>query len=223
MAIDALGAATSAATQATNKSSAALADTFDTFLKLLTAQLQNQDPLSPMDSAKFTEQLVQYSQVEQQISTNAKLDSLAKQISANGAGSALSYLGRTALFDTNAVALVDGEAKWQYAVDAGAATTTLTVKDSKGNVVYTATGNAAAGPHTFEWDGSQTGLDAKAPAGTYYLAATAQDGAGKTIETAIAVEERITGVDFTGASPNVTTASGARALDKILRIAEATS
>lgn len=219
MAIDALGATIPQAAGAANPG-AQIADTFDTFLKLLTAQLQNQDPLSPMDSAKFTEQLVQYSQVEQQISTNSKLDALAKQIAAGAAGGALSYLGQTALFDSNAAALVDDQAKWQYAIDSGAASVTLTVKNAKGDTIYTTSGDAAAGPHTFEWDGSQTGLDSKAPAGTYYLSVTAKDGTGQTIDTAVAVQERITGVDFSGDTPTVSTASGARALSTILRIAE---
>jgi flagellar basal-body rod modification protein FlgD len=222
MAIDALGVTTQQAAAPTNKAATELADTFDTFLKLLTAQLQNQDPLSPMDSAKFTEQLVQYSQVEQQIAGNTKLDALAAQLKAGAAGTALSYLGKTALFDSNAAGLVDGEAKWQYAIDAGAATATLTVTDSKGKVVYTAEGDAAAGPHAFEWDGTQTGTDQKAAPGTYYLAVTARDGANEAIDTAVAVSEHITGVDFTGAAPTVSTAAGARSIDKILRIGEAT-
>jgi flagellar basal-body rod modification protein FlgD len=220
MAIDALGATTAQAA-ATNTAGAKLADTFDTFLKLLTAQLQNQDPLSPMDSAKFTEQLVQYSQVEQQIASNTKLDALATQLKANSAGSALSYLGTTALFDSNAAAFAGGEAKWQYAIDAGAATTTLTVTDSKGKVVYTADGDAASGSHNFVWDGSKTGSDQKADPGTYYLAVTAKNGADEKIDTAVAVEEKITGVDFSGASPTVSTAAGARDIGKILRIKEA--
>lgn len=223
MAIDALGATTTQAAAASANSTRQLADTFDTFLKLLTAQLQNQDPLSPMDSAKFTEQLVQYSQVEQQIASNTKLDSLAAQLKAGAAGAALSYLGKTALFDSNAAGLVNGKANWQYAVDSGAATTTLTVTDAKGNVVYAADGNAASGSHPFQWDGSKTGSDQKADPGTYYLAVTAKDGAGNAVSTAVAVEEHISGVDFSGAAPTVTTAAGARAIDKILRIGEATT
>ncbi len=60
----------------TNQSGLKLADDMQQFLTLLTTQLQNQDPLSPMDSTEFTNQLVQFSQVEQQITSNQKLDSL---------------------------------------------------------------------------------------------------------------------------------------------------
>ena len=60
----------------TSTSRATLSNNFETFLKLLTTQLQYQDPMQPMDTNEFTQQLVQYSQVEQQLSTNDKLDSL---------------------------------------------------------------------------------------------------------------------------------------------------
>ena len=193
---------------AVDTSSPALAATFDTFLKLLTAQLQNQDPLSPMDSAKFTEQLVQYSQVEQQIAGNTKLDALAAQMTGAPAGTALSYLGQTALFDSNAAGLDDGEAKWQYAIDAGAATATLTVTDAKGKVVYTTDGDVSPGPHTFDWDGTRN--DGTDRAERHLLSRCLRQGCRQPIDTAVAVSEMITGVDFSGSTPTVSTAAGAR-------------
>jgi flagellar basal-body rod modification protein FlgD len=66
----------SSATTSTAASSAKLTQDYNSFLKLLTTQMQNQDPLSPMESTEFTNQLVQFSQVEQQISQNTKLDKL---------------------------------------------------------------------------------------------------------------------------------------------------
>ena len=80
-------AATSASTSASAATS--LASNFDTFLTILTAQIQNQDPLAPMDSSKFTEQLVQFSGVEQQIKSNSQLETLVKATNSN-AGAALS-------------------------------------------------------------------------------------------------------------------------------------
>src|SRR5262249_32024485 len=66
---------------------------FAQFLTLLTTQLQNQDPLNPMDSAQFTNQLVMFSQVEQQINANQKLDSLVALGVSNGLSAALGYVG----------------------------------------------------------------------------------------------------------------------------------
>lgn len=208
-------------TPATNTSSAnaALAGTFDTFLKLLTAQLQNQDPLSPMDSAKFTEQLVQYSQVEQQISTNSKLDSLATKVGMSSSIGALSYLGRTATFDSNVAALTDDGAQWQYALGDAATSVSINVVNAKGDTVFTTTGERAAGAHKFIWDG-KTAQGDKLENGVYALKVTAKGVDNATIETAVAVDERITGVNLSGADPKVTTAAGDRALSNILRIAE---
>ncbi|HZZ11369.1 MAG TPA: flagellar hook capping FlgD N-terminal domain-containing protein, partial [Paraburkholderia sp.] len=72
-----------------------LAGNFDTFLTLLTTQLQNQDPLSPMDSTQFTQQLVAFSGVEQQINTNNNLQSLIALNQSQQAASAVSYIGHS--------------------------------------------------------------------------------------------------------------------------------
>src|ERR1700754_3933826 len=90
---------TGSSTAATDRNT--LASNYDTFLVLLTAQLQNQDPLAPMDSTQFTQQLVQFSQVEQQIRTNEQLEGLVGQYKASSAGAALSYLGREAILETD--------------------------------------------------------------------------------------------------------------------------
>ncbi len=89
--------ATSAGTTtsaATGKAGTSFAQDFDSFLKLLTAQLQNQDPLAPMDADKFTSQLVQFSGVEQAINTNTKLDTLIGMSSAGMAGRRAPVCGR---------------------------------------------------------------------------------------------------------------------------------
>lgn len=79
--------------QTTQRQGLKLAEDFDQFLNLLTTQLQNQDPLNPMDSNEFTNQIVQFSQVEQAINTNQKLDSLVSLQLASISGAALNYVG----------------------------------------------------------------------------------------------------------------------------------
>src|SRR5262245_48791469 len=88
-------AASSAKTNAANSSNALgkLSEDFNNFLTLLTTQLKNQDPLSPMDSTEFTQQLVAFTGVEQQINTNTKLDQLIKLDKAGLMTSAASYIG----------------------------------------------------------------------------------------------------------------------------------
>src|SRR6201981_1569760 len=109
----AASAASQAASNSTSQAAGAsktLSSNFDTFLTLLTTQLQNQDPLSPMDSNQFTQQLVQFSQVEQQINTNDNLKSLITQ-GANQTGAyAVSYLGKAVTIAGGNAPLANGQA-----------------------------------------------------------------------------------------------------------------
>src|SRR6201992_4363547 len=91
-----------------------LSGNFSTFLQLLTSQLKNQDPTSPMDTNQFTQQLVEYSQVEQQIDTNTNLQSLITQGASQNASYATSYLGKNVTVTGGQGALTDGKASWTY-------------------------------------------------------------------------------------------------------------
>jgi flagellar basal-body rod modification protein FlgD len=198
-----------------------LSSNFDTFLKLLTTQLQNQDPLSPMDSSKFTEQLVQYSQVEQQIETNSKLTdlstTLSSQIQASTSAAALSYIGKTAMFNTDAAAMTNGAAHWDYTLAAPAGATALTVTDASGATVFQTTGELATGTHGFDWNGKDSN-GATLPDGVYHLKVTATDTSGAAVASAVTVNEVISGIDMSGTTPAVTTSTGARAFSTILKI-----
>src|SRR6185295_9321796 len=130
-----------------------LSSNFDTFLTLLTTQLKNQDPLSPMDSNQFTQQLVQFSQVEQQINSNKNLESLIALTKARSATDAVSYLGKTLTLTDGMGALMDGEANWAYSLDNHASSATLYVKNMHGDVVYSAPAETDEGMHSFTWDG----------------------------------------------------------------------
>lgn len=198
-----------------------LSDNFDTFLVLLTAQLQNQDPLSPMDSSEFTQQLVQFSQVEQQISTNDNLETLIAQQSAAAAALPLSYLGKAALIASNRATLFEeGSARWSYAFENEPASVTLSVKDSSGRIVYTESGVAASGAHNFTWDGTKSNGGIAAP-GVYTLSVVALNDAGQAVATDVNVMELVTGVDFTSGTPRIVTSSGAHDLEDVLGLLEA--
>src|ERR1041385_8234247 len=101
-------ATASAAASAQNQ----LSSNFDTFLTLLTTQLKNQDPLQPMDSNQFTQQLVQFSQVEQQINSNKNLESLISLTKSQTTTAAVSYLGKTLTLNDGTASLVNGQAQW---------------------------------------------------------------------------------------------------------------
>ena len=198
-----------------------LSDNYDTFLVLLTAQLQNQDPLAPMDSTQFTQQLVQFSQVEQQIRTNEQLEGLVTQYQAASAGAALSYLGKDAIIESNRTYLAGGEANWAYSLDENATgDVKIEVRDSRNRTVYSTTGERTAGEHLFTWDGEMNNGQ-EADDGAYTIVITAKNSDGETITPNIHVRERILGVDFTGSSPLVMTPSGTRELSTIRSVLNA--
>jgi flagellar basal-body rod modification protein FlgD len=186
----------SAATRSENQ----LAANFDTFLLLLTAQLKNQDPLEPMDSNQFTQQLVQFSQVEQQINSNKNLESLIAITKARSSADAVSYLGKTLTLTDGYAALMEGEAHWAYALDSSAATATLTILDANGKTVYTGPAETGEGLHAFTWDGIGSDGVERSP-GPYRLMVTAKTVDGETIDTRVASQGIISEVDLTGSEP----------------------
>jgi flagellar basal-body rod modification protein FlgD len=190
------------ATTGQSASAKQLAGNFDTFLKLLTTQLQNQDPLSPMDSNQFTQQLVQFSSVEQQISTNDNLKQLIGlgQVQTNNLG--MSYLGKNVVLTNGAGALADGKATWTYGLDGAAAATTLTVTDAKGKVVYTAAGDNKVGSHTFEWDGKDAGGNTLPPGG-YQLTVNAKAADGTKVTTSVASKGQVSAIDMSSGTPQL--------------------
>jgi flagellar basal-body rod modification protein FlgD len=125
------------ATDKINTSSGMLASNFETFLSLLTAQLKNQDPLSPMDSNEFTGQLTQMAGVEQQLLSNQLLTALLNGQKGDGLANASNYIGKDATAAWAVTKLADGEATWSYELGASASEATLQVLDSTGKVVWT--------------------------------------------------------------------------------------
>jgi flagellar basal-body rod modification protein FlgD len=215
--IDATGQ--TAATTASSANRIKLADNFDTFLTLLTAQLQNQDPLSPMDANQFTQQLVQFSQVEQQITTNEQLEQLLATNQTTVASAALGYLGKEALLASPVAGSGGDGANWSYTLAGPAQDVTLEVRDSGGRLVRSESGRLSAGEHVFSWDGLTQDGRQTAP-GAYTLTVTARNAQGDPMATTIRTAEVITALDLTGASPQVVTAGGSRPLDQVLSLRE---
>ena len=137
----------------TSGASQTLSADMDTFLTLLTAQLQHQDPLDPMDTAEYTNQLVQYSNVEQAIQTNTKLDNLLNLSIYNLGVQATGYVGKTVQVLGDMMPLEGGVGKATYTLSKNAQECTIVIKDADGNVVYSEAGNKSAGAHDFIWDG----------------------------------------------------------------------
>lgn len=172
--------ASSAPASAASNSKTKLAKNFDQFLTLLTTQLQFQDPLNPVDSSKFTDQLVSFSQVEQSINTNKNLESLISQTKIATMSNAVGYLGTDVTTETDRAGLRSGVAKWEYRLQSNAGKTTLRVQNSTGKVLYEGEGNSKAGLHDFVWNASTN-----TPDGIYKLTVSAQTANGTDVQTAI--------------------------------------
>ena len=198
MAIDGVGS-TGSSNSSISGSRAGIADNFDTFLSLLTAQLKNQNPLDPLDTNAFTQQLVQFSSVEQQLKTNDFLSALVQANTNSVQTNAVAYIGKTVAADGVRSELVNGQAVWNFSLE-DAANTTVTIKDSNGNTVYTETGNLQAGQGQFTWNG-KTSTGGKAPDGTYSISMTGINAEGKTVPISTQFTGVVTGVDFTGSEP----------------------
>lgn len=189
-------------TTSTDPSLKQLSGNFSTFLTLLTTQLKNQDPTSPMDSNAFTQQLVMYSQVEQQINTNTNLKSLITQGTSNAAAMTTGYLGKKVSIVNGNAPLIGGSANWTYNLGGPAATTELMVTDANGKTVYTATGEMGAGNHSFAWNGKDNGGNQLSD-GAYKLTVTATDAAGGKIDSNVASAATVTQIDMTGSTPRL--------------------
>lgn len=194
-------------TNTPNTARAGIADNFDTFLSILTTQLKNQNPLDPLDTNQFTQQLVQFSGVEQQLKTNEFLETLMLAGQNTAKSDAVSYIGKEVTSSGKTGELTDADAVfWAYSADANATNATVTIKDAKGQVVYTQNGPLNIGPGTFRWDG--VGSDGNArPNGVYTIDIKGKDGNGKDVKISTASIGVVTAVDFTGDVPILTIGS----------------
>ncbi|MGE5515380.1 MAG: FlgD immunoglobulin-like domain containing protein [Bacteroidota bacterium] len=186
---------TAAATSKSAASGKSLAQNFDTFLTMLTTQLKHQDPLSPMDSTQFTNQLVQFAGVEQQINANSNLEKLISATSMNTGAQAVNYIGRAVEADTNQVPLqgsvdtqsntiqlANGKATFKYALSETSTSTLLRIKDSTGAVVRTLSGDVTKGIHEITWDGEDSAGTAMA-AGSYTVEPVVTNSKGDKVAT----------------------------------------
>ena len=151
------------------------------FLNLLTTQLQNQDPLEPMDANQFTQQLVQFASVEQQIYQNAHLEDLLDLATNNQFGAMVSFLDKDIEYEGNTLPLRNGQATASYTLSEPVDSVVIEVIDAAGDTVLTRPGAETAGQHTFAWDG-RDGSGNILPDGNYTLSVKALDAKGSSVE-----------------------------------------
>ena len=195
--------------------STGLADNFQTFLTLLTTQLQNQNPLDPLDTNQFTQQLVQFAGVEQQLKSNDQLKALVDIEKSAQATQALVYVGNTVAVD-GSKAQFDKSATWNFKSDKDTSAK-ITITNSTGQTAYTGNFTLKQGGSSFVWDGK--GNDGvQWPAGTYTLTATGKDASGNSVAISTEVQGVVDSVDLSASPPLLSIGGQSYTTDKIKRV-----
>jgi flagellar basal-body rod modification protein FlgD len=191
-----VSSATSAATTATNDGAESkLIGDYDSFLKLLTTQLQYQDPLAPMDATQFVAQLSQFATVEQAIVTNQKLDSVISGLSSSAISADIGLIGHNVQVAGKDFELKEGTASFAYGLDKDAAMAVLAIRDASGTIVRTIQVDPAAGEHTVTWDGLDNSGN-EVEDGTYSMELAAADSKGTPVTGATYVTASVTRVEL---------------------------
>jgi flagellar basal-body rod modification protein FlgD len=178
--------------------------------------LKNQNPLDPLDTNQFTQQLVQFAQVEQQLKSNDQLGALVNLQKTAQSTQALGFVGTTVAVDGATTKLADGEAQWNYTVTKPAMAT-VNITNAAGQTVYSTSYAVQAGPQKISWDGK--GNDGKQwPDGLYKMTVTAKDANSQTVAVATEVEGKVDSVDLTQNPPVLWVNGQSYTLDKIKRV-----
>jgi flagellar basal-body rod modification protein FlgD len=213
--VSAPGTGTATSNKSGSTATTGIADNFQTFLTLLTTQLQNQNPLDPLDTNQFTQQLVQFAGVEQQLKSNEQLKSLIEIEKSAQATQALVYVGNTVAVD-GSKAQFDKSATWNFQSEKDA-TATITITSSTGQTAYTGDFSLRQGNSSFVWDGK--GNDGvQWPAGTYTMTATGKDSSGNTVAISTEVQGVVDSVDLSASPPLLSIGGQSYTTDKIKRV-----
>ena len=178
-----------------------LTSNFQSFLTLLTTQLQNQDPSTPMDSNQFTSELVEFTGVDAQIQTNGSLGQLIQLAQGSTAIQSEQLLGKQVAVTSNQLVLQNGTGELSFTAPS-AGTVAIAVYNSSGQPLYDATVNATAGSNTWTWNG-QTAGGLTEPDGTYNVAVVGSTAGGGTTALPFSVLGTVTGVQSTGSTVNL--------------------
>jgi flagellar basal-body rod modification protein FlgD len=190
-----------------------IAGNFDQFLNLLTTQLKNQNPLEPLDTNQFTQQLVQFAQVEQQLKQNDTLTSLLSMSKSATTANAMSFVGARVTMDGSTSSLKDGKAEWRLEAPRGGSAT-ITIKDKSGNVVSTENTTLNAGVQNFRWNGRNS-TGGQAPDGDYSIVIDAQDAQRNRFAVKTEVTGVVDGADFSSDVPTLIIGTTRTPLDKV--------
>ncbi|MET3722438.1 flagellar hook assembly protein FlgD [Sphingomonas trueperi] len=213
-------ATANAGQSATNDSSTKLTADYNLFLKLLTTQLQNQDPTNPMDSSQYTQQLVQYSQVEQSITQNKTLNSILSSLNMSSLTSSTAMIGQPVQLSSDKAGLsATTPAQWQWDATNPIDKLTATITDAKGKTVESFDLDVKGSSGQFSWDGS-TKSGTKYTDGLYQLTLSGTTTAGAKISTTATALGKVEDVQMLNGSPVVSINGAQYPTSMILKIAK---
>lgn len=210
-------AVTASQTAVNTQPRAAIAQNFDAFLGLLTTQLRNQSPLDPLNANEFTQQLVQFAGVEQQLRTNESLTSLLTATKTTAFTGALGLLGATVTADGRSTQLRSGRAEWNLQVPRAVTGAVVTITDSSGNVVFSERRAFSSGEQAYSWNG-RTSSGSLAPDGEYTVKVDALDPSGNTVAIGADMRGVVEKVDLSGTEPMITVGNLSLPISKIKTI-----
>jgi len=212
----ALGTSTSSSSSTTPTTSLGEND----FLKLLTTELQNQDPTQPVDDTQFVAELAQFSSLEQLQNISTQMNTLITASSSSSEMAATALIGKQVSYDASGVDLVSGTPPSVQVQLASPATVTAVVTNSSGTVVRALNlGYQAAGTFSLGWDG--TDMSGKAlPSGSYGLALTATASDGSSVTVQAQAQGTVQGVTSSNNTPEVVIGTQVVPLSNVIQITQ---
>ncbi|MDF1750906.1 MAG: FlgD immunoglobulin-like domain containing protein [Alphaproteobacteria bacterium] len=215
-----LSTSTNVPTQSSKQTEAlsSLANNFDNFLTILTTQLQNQDPLSPMDTTEFTNQLVMFADVEQSVRQSGQLEDLIKLNRQSEATAAVGYLGQQIKADYNEVNFQGESVKMSYNLPKEAKSATMEIYNGAGELVRLVTNMpTTVGDHEITWDGKDQSGNVL-PNGPYSFQVGAKDEDDVVIDPTYKTQGIVTAVEFDGETTTLMMGAVKIPLSKVLHV-----
>lgn len=203
---------------ASQTASVELKESYSSFLKLLTAQISNQDPLEPVDSTQFVSQLAQLTQVEQSISTNANLESISGMLATMGGMSDMQMIGRDVVVPSSQVRMTETEFPLSYEVEPGASEVKIRIYSEEGSLVRELTGPSVVDGQAIDvaWD-RRDAVGLPTPPGIFRVEVAAMDANGDPIAATALTKAAVERVNFTARGPELQLSNGENVLSQVVR------
>lgn len=184
-----------------------LVEDFDTFLDLLVTQIQNQDPTNPVETEQFTNQLVQFSELEQQLQSNDTLETILNTIQSQNAANVVGYIGSSVTADGATTTLNNGRAVYNLDATADVPSAQIQIRNQFGTVVFETSQPLQRGQNEFVFDGEGPNGQTFNDGDAFTITVTGEDRDGNFVNISTEVEGIVDGVDFSGGVPSLTIGS----------------